>query len=644
MLAGVESGFRGITAEQQSLVRWIAAEPRVRRELLAIARGERADTAALRRLVEPVLGSHGIENFALADTAGRILASSEGGLVGSVTTQYDAKAVGRLRAGEAVTRPPFAAPDVDAAGRPTGGTHAAALTAVGLFDDAGRFLGWFDVRFEPSAEFTPLLDGARAGATGEVLLLDSTGMLLSRSRFEEDLRRTGLLVRDPHVTSALEVRLRDPGGDLLAGHLAAAPAGRWPLTAGARRAIGGEPGVDVHGYRSYLGREVVGAWRWYPLAGIGVLAEQGFEEAYAPARLLRRAFLVLLALLLLSAAAVALGTHLLRRERARAVRAEQLGQYTLDKLVGEGAMGTVYRAHHALLRRPTAIKLLRDGRMTARGRGRFEREAQITSRLTHPNTVAVYDYGRSASGTLYLAMEFLQGLTVDEIVRRDGAIPERRVVHILKQVAGSLAEAHAQGLVHRDIKPQNVMVCHRGGVPDFVKVLDFGLVKDGPDSRDPQLTSEGAAVGTPLYMAPEAAQALEDVDVRADLYSLGVVAYYMLTGVHPFTGATAREVFRKHLEEAPRMPSDALGRALAPELEELVLRCLAKDRGMRPESAHALRCMLEEVVEPSLGAWTESEGDAWWRRHAPQHIVVSLESADAPRERLRVDLADRLPS
>ncbi|HEX5634041.1 MAG TPA: cache domain-containing protein, partial [Gemmatimonadales bacterium] len=278
MLAGFESGFKGITAEQQSLVRWIAAEPRVRRELLALARGERADTAALLRLLTPVLGSHGIENFALADTTGRILASSERGLVGTVTAQYDEKAVGRLRAGEAVTRPPFAAPDVDAAGRPTGGTHPAALTAVGVFDERDRFVGWFDVRVEPSVEYTPLLDGARSGATGEVLLVDSAGTLLTRSRFEDELRRTGLLVRDPSATSALAVRLRDPGGDLLAGHQPSTPADAWPLSSGARRAVAGTPGVDVQGYRSYLGREVVGAWRWYPQAGIGLLAEQGVEE------------------------------------------------------------------------------------------------------------------------------------------------------------------------------------------------------------------------------------------------------------------------------------------------------------------------------------------------------------------------------
>jgi tRNA A-37 threonylcarbamoyl transferase component Bud32 len=645
VLGGVEAGFRAVAQEQQSLVRWIAHEPRVHRQLVAILRGEPADTATLARTLAPILGSHGIENFAVTDTAGRIRASSDGTIVGLESAFYGPAQRRRLREGAALTLPPKAMQALDAARRPYGPARPAVFTAVGIFDDDRRFLGWFDVRVDPTPEYTPLLAAAQAGRTGEILVVDSAGTILSRSRFEDDLRRTGLIARDTAESSAFAVRAADPGGELLAGHVPEGPPADWPLSRAGDAIAKGQSGHDVRGYRSYLGRRVVGAWRWYPENGIALLAEHSVEEAYAPVAVLRRAFLGLLALLVAGALAIALGSRLLRRERARAERAERLGQYTLDRIIGEGAMGAVYRAHHALLRRPTAVKVLRSERMTARGRGRFEREAQITSRLTHPNTVAIYDYGRSDRGNLYLAMEYLQGLTLDQVVKLGGPIEERRVVHLLKQVAGSLAEAHAQELVHRDIKPQNVMVCHRAGLPDFVKVLDFGLVKEsesGDASDDPRLTTEGAAVGTPLYMAPEAASASMDVDARADLYSLGVLAYYMLTGVVPFSGTTSREVFRRHQEERPVRPSDRLGREVAPALEQAVLRCLAKDRAMRPESAHALLCMLQDVVEPALGAWTVEEGDAWWRAHAPQLIGAARDDDGDAGRPLAVDLAGRL--
>jgi len=609
---------------------------------VAARAGEPAETlrrlperARLVQLLMPILGSHGIENFAFADSSGRILVSSDSTLIGARATHYSPAHVQRLAKGEAVTVPPFAVQ------RGYGGTRAAVLAAVGVFADSGDtgpMLGWFDVLVDPSVEYGALLEAGRSGATGEVLLFDSAGMLLTPSRFEDDLRRTGLLRRDGSEESALHVRLADPGGDLLQGHHPSEAPGTWPLTHAVSHAVAGDSGVNVDGYRNYLGRRVVGAWQWHARPGVGVLAEQGYDEAYAPLMLLRRAFGTLLALLLFAALAVTLGFRLLRRAERRA---ERLGQYTLQQKIGEGAMGAVYRAQHALLRRPTAVKLLRPERLTERGRGRFEREVQITSRLTHPNTVAVYDYGRTESGTLYYAMEFLRGLTLDALVTEYGPLPERRLVHVLKQVAGSLAEAHDQGLVHRDVKPQNVMLCHRGGVPDLVKVIDFGLVKDSPDSREPGLTSEGAAVGTPLYMAPEASAGSGEVDARSDLYSVGVVAYYLLTGEQPFPGATAREVFRMHLEQRPEPPSSRLGREVSPELESLILRLLAKSPDARPESARALLCMLEDVVEPALGAWSNEEAESWWRTHKPMLMGPEPESVSTAEGRLAVDLTSR---
>jgi serine/threonine-protein kinase len=221
----------------------------------------------------------------------------------------------------------------------------------------------------------------------------------------------------------------------------------------------------------------------------------------------------------------------LRREVRRALR---LGQYTLEEKLGEGGMGVVYRARHALLRRPTAVKLLKGDRLGEASLRRFEREVQLTASLSHPNTVSVYDFGRTPEGVVYYAMEYLEGLSLEQLVAEAGAQPPGRVVHVLRQVLGALAEAHGVGLVHRDVKPGNVILCERGGLSDVAKVVDFGLVKD-LDAAD-ALSHEGMLVGTPLYLAPEAIRS-PNADPRSDLYSLGAVAYVLLTGNHVFDGA-----------------------------------------------------------------------------------------------------------
>jgi serine/threonine protein kinase len=437
------------------------------------------------------------------------------------------------------------------------------------------------------------------------------------------------------------VRIGDPGGELLRGYDPATPPSAWPLTVAGEGAARGQDGMSLNGYRNYLGQRVVGTWRWFPRAGVGIVVEQGYDESYEGVRILWQAFGTLFGIIVVGTGLIWLGFGMLERAQARARRAEQLGQYTLERIIGEGAMGTVYRARHAFLRRPTAVKLLRAERSTPQAVRRFEKEVQATSQLVHPNTITVFDYGRTPVGTFYYAMEYLSGLTLDVVVQRFGPLPERRVAHILRQVCGSLAEAHAAGLIHRDVKPQNLMLCHRGGVPDLVKVLDFGLVKES-DTPDPDLTRDGAAVGTPLYMAPEAASASGEIDARADLYSVGVVTYFLLTGVQPFFGVNAREVMRRHMEERPRAPSEQLGQPLNPELEGLVLMLLAKDPGSRPPTAQAVEELLDQVIEPMIGRWTDEEGDAWWRANAPELIGTRAEAEpDVAPLTLDVDVASR---
>jgi serine/threonine-protein kinase len=298
---------------------------------------------------------------------------------------------------------------------------------------------------------------------------------------------------------------------------------------------------------------------------------------------------------------------------------QRLGQYTLEKKLGEGGMGVVYRASHAMLRRPTAIKLLHPDRAGKDALARFEREVRRTAMLTHPNTVTVFDYGRTTDGVFYYAMELLEGASLDEVVEVDGPQPEERVIHLLEQAAASLAEAHEAGLIHRDVKPGNILVVDRGGISDLVKVVDFGLVKDvNPKARDgassePALTMANTITGTPLYIAPETVIAPESVDARADLYALGAVGYWLLTGTHVFGGKSILEVCSHHLHSVPDPPSTRLKAPVSPDLENVLLACLAKRPEDRPASAQALRDRLRACA--AAGRWTNARAAAWWALH-----------------------------
>jgi serine/threonine-protein kinase len=272
-----------------------------------------------------------------------------------------------------------------------------------------------------------------------------------------------------------------------------------------------------------------------------------------------------------------------------------------------------------MLRRPTAIKLLLPDRAGKDALARFEREVRRTAMLTHPNTVTVYDYGRTTDGVFYYAMELLEGASLDEIVQVDGPQPEERVIHLLEQAAGSLAEAHDAGLIHRDIKPGNILVVDRGGISDQVKVVDFGLVKDvglralGGTTSEPALTVADTVMGSPLYMAPETFTAPDAVDALADLYALGAVGYWLLTGTHVFGGNSIIEVCGHHLHSTPDPPSIRLGARVSPDLEAVLLACLAKRPQDRPASALMLREQLRACV--AAGRWTNARAAQWWAVH-----------------------------
>ncbi len=297
--------------------------------------------------------------------------------------------------------------------------------------------------------------------------------------------------------------------------------------------------------------------------------------------------------------------------RVQVREARRLGQYVLEQKLGEGGMGEVYRARHGMMRRPSAVKLLRGDRAGAIDLQRFEREVQLTARLTHPNTITIFDYGRTDDGVFYYAMELLDGATLQRIVDVGGAQAPGRVVRILSMICGALTEAHAIGLIHRDIKPANIMLCTQGGEPDVVKLLDFGLVKELEIDREVQLTGASVVVGTPRYMAPESIRAPDSVDVRTDLYAVGAVAYAMLAGVDVFDGKTMLELCGQHLHQLPA-PMSAHGVSVPADLEAIVLACLEKDPARRPQTAVELRRRIEAcTVEP----WDSDRARGWWREH-----------------------------
>jgi len=290
--------------------------------------------------------------------------------------------------------------------------------------------------------------------------------------------------------------------------------------------------------------------------------------------------------LLLACSIAVFGSFRISTLQRQAVEARQLGQYRLTRRIGRGGMGEVYLAEHRLLKRPCAVKVIRPERAGDSGvLRRFEREVQATARLTHPNTVEIYDYGHADDGTFYYVMEYLDGPNLDEVVRRGGPLPVGRVVHLLRQVCAALREAHGAGMVHRDIKPGNVIVCRVGGVSDCVKLLDFGLVREtspAAPAAQTALTAIDLALGTPDYMAPEQATGSHAVDARSDLYAVGALAYFMLTGRPPFTGDGPIQVLFAHAHQSVR-PLAEFRPDLPDELERAVLRCLAK----RPEDRFA---------------------------------------------------------
>jgi serine/threonine-protein kinase len=315
-------------------------------------------------------------------------------------------------------------------------------------------------------------------------------------------------------------------------------------------------------------------------------------------------------LMTISAIAAVVGVHNIGGLRTQAYEARELGQYRLRQPIGSGGMGEVHLAEHQLLKRPCAIKLIRpekagDPRVLAR----FEREVRSTAKLSHWNNIDVYDFGHAADGTFYYVMEYLPGMNLDELVQRHGPLPPERVIHFLLQTCDALEEAHGIGLVHRDIKPANIFAAHRGGRYDVAKLLDFGLAKPASSVGSTELTQEGMITGSPLYMSPEQALGDAEPDARSDIYSLGSVAYFVLSGRPLFSYDRPIKVLFAHAQEtptdlgevAPNVPDD---------LRNVVMQCLAKDPKDRYQNVNQLADALRQCH--AAGGWDWDSAAQWW--------------------------------
>jgi hypothetical protein len=445
-----------------------------------------------------------------------------------------------------------------------------AWMAVPVRDRADRVIAVLSVAEPADAVFASILRSARPGQTGETFAFDESGTILSAEEF-------GV----PATLRAQIARLE-------------------------------EGGVVLEPFASRRGEPVIGAWRWLPEYAMGVAIQIEAAEAYAPLRYLNIAFSVVFGALVAAVIAALASVFSMMRLRSQLGTHRKLGPYVLEKQIGEGGVATVYLARHDLLKRPTAIKLLKPARATDEMIARFEREVQTASSFSHPNTVEIFDYGRTRDGLFYYAMEYLDGLTVSQVLERSAPplIPVARAIHLLRQVCAGLSEAHGKGLVHRDVKPENIMVCRYGGVHDFVKILDFGLVKSlsQPHSRD--LTRSQRILGTPLYMAPERLRDPTDVDARADIYALGAVAYLMLTGKRMFDAAEDFALTSKILNEEPPRVGAAAPQPIPVELDLLVTACLEKSRDLRPQGVAGLVEALDALAAEHR--WTQTEARDWW--------------------------------
>ncbi len=553
--------------------------------------------------------------WALMDIQGRVLVSDLTPLLAE-ELGIPSDALEKLISRQSTLTRPFRSPKPLSQSGPLSHAEPPVIAVITPVVQGARTLGGFVYLMDPHKDFSELLSAPVAGQFAESYAIDRRGVMLTSVPSERVPRSSDAIHSSASASTLLHQVVQVPGDQVgiksVAGNRLAGGSSSRPLTVLADQLTRGGQGENVAGYRDYRGEEVIGAWRWMPEYGFGVAVEMKVGDVYGPLQTLSRIQWALAILMILGAVLLG-GLYLFGPHLARSFTqndsTRQLGQYKLGRLIGEGAMGSVYIGSHQMLKREVAIKVLEKDELTSTTASRFAREVQLTSQLRHPNTIAIFDYGRTDDGTFYYVMEYVQGITLQALIDQYGRQPAGRVISLLIQMCGSLAEAHGCGIVHRDIKPANIILTDVSGVGDLIKVLDFGLVKE--ITRDTvELTQVDSITGTPMYMSPEAVRDASAANAQSDLYAVGAVGYALLTGVPLFDGGASVDICLKQLNEVPVRPAKRIGIPLADDLQNVLMSCLQKDTNQRPMSMDELADTLRGCEDH--GRWTQVDSVQWW--------------------------------
>ncbi|MBB6462187.1 serine/threonine-protein kinase [Flammeovirga kamogawensis] len=469
-------------------------------------------------------------------------------------------------------------------------------------------------------KFSKLFIPSQHGHSSETYAIDNDFQMISKTRFNDQLKNTILIPNTPDATSIFYINIKNPGENIMAGNTPALPTSEWPLTESAKAikrhldqpSSYKNSGVIDHVYKNYQGVAVIGAWKWLDNLGFGIISEEYAEDSLDIIPKLDLLFIILYIIIAGLLFVLYNSNITLLRYNKKINQLHQLGQYKLLDKIGEGGFGEVYKAEHVLLKMPVAIKLLKKEISNDDSIMRFEKEVKITSSLKHPNTIKVYDFGRSPEGNFYYVMEYIKGITLSKALEIQQPFPLERVIHVLLQVCYSLQEAHKNNLVHRDLKPLNILLSQQGGAYDQVKLLDFGLVKN-LENQDEEVTQMHKIGGTPMFMAPERLRDPLNSDTKVDIYALGALGLYMLSGKFlvelisqkVMSGEeTIQGNFRDMLIDRNDVPDD---------LKEILLKCIRFDPSKRLQTVDTLIAVLE--VQNKLHPWNREDAKAWWKTY-----------------------------
>ncbi len=591
-----------------------------------------ADCEVVRETLEPMLKQCEVIAWALLNTKGEVVFTNRSLTIGNNEIEIPKDHFEKVLNGLAVSTPPIWSP-VPISSSVNNAVSSASCSSLTRLLNANQMApiifvmapiakkealpkGALAIMIDPTVRFSKLLEPHWEGIAGETYAIDGLGRLVTASRFEQDLFNTQSLRLSEEGASLLAISAKVPRSKFMEGTLPTQSAPTDELTEMADDAIRGGTGMQLDGYRNYMGYTVAGAWTWLEDLKVGVASEVPLSEAYQEIDSICNLMWFLIGSGATIASSLVLASYASTRVPTRVVGSpRQFGCYRLMEVIGAGGMGTVYRGVHEWIRRDVAIKVLEGRNIPREAIERFEQEAQATAALRHPNTISIFDFGQSNTGEFYYAMELVEGKDLASLVREHGPLPAARVIYILRQVCGSLLEAHNLGMIHRDIKPSNIILFRRPGLCDFVKVLDFGLVKNRRQ-QDLNLTQEDRITGTPHFMSPEAIRDASSVTAQSDIYSLGAVTYYLLTANPVFSDHHSVAVCMKHLRDQPMTPSLLLSEPMRADLEDLVLQMLEKSPADRPQGMQCLIHKLNACVDAN--EWSEEIAAQWWVEHAKQ--------------------------